>query len=95
MYGDEFRKIKVAADEYQRLAAFMEDLQRRRQQLEVHRKQGEKLQIAFVGNTGKIDVPDQMQVHLHAWLDSAFAKMQSECSRHQMLLTCPAGTNDR
>lgn len=95
MYGDEFSRIKQAVDDYQRLAAFAEELQRRRQSLDVHCKTGEKMQIAFVGNTGKIDVPDQLQVHLQHWLDSEFSKLQGDCARQQALLTCPAGTSDR
>ena len=95
MYGDEFSKIKAAVDEYQRSAGFIEDLQRRRQTLDVHRKDGELIQVAFVGNSGKIDVPEVLQVHLAHWLDTEFAKLQSQAAEYQRRLTCPPGTNDR
>lgn len=96
MYGDEFSKIKAAVDEYQRCASLAEDLQRRRVSLDTHfRKQGEKIQIGFVGNTGTIDVPDVLQGHLANWLDKEFSKMQSQLADMQVSLTCPAGTNSR
>lgn len=96
MYGDEFTKIKAAVDEYQRCASLAEDLQRRRVSLDTHyRKQCEKIQIGFVGNTGTIDVPDVLQVHLAHWLDQEFSKLQSQLAERQVSLVCPPGTNDR
>lgn len=95
MYGDEFRKIKDAVDDYQRLGQFAEELQRRRQALDVHRKQGERIKIAIIGNSGSIDLPEQLQVRLYGWLEAEFTKLQCECSRLQQALTCPAGTSNR
>lgn len=95
MYGDEFAKIRHAADEYAKAASLIEEIDRRRKQLKRHCDQKELLKIAVIGNTGTIEIPEVMQSDLGKWLDERFAKVQSDARKYQQQLTCPAGTNDR
>lgn len=95
MYGDEFSKIKAAVDHYASANAVKADLQTKRQSLAQHRNGGAKIQIGFVGNSDRIDVPEKIAGLLYEWLDRQMAIEQDELSRFQVALTCPAGTNDR
>lgn len=95
MFYDEFSQIKTAADEYIRLSNTIQEMGRRRTQLESHRKQGEPIKLGFIGNTGTIEIPSEMQGDLFDWIDAHFADIQNKSAARQEDLTCPAGTNCR
>lgn len=95
MYGDEYTKIRDAIKLYESAGSVIQSCGDKRQRLAKYAAQKEKMQIAFVGNTGVIDIPDEMQKELHVWLDNRFWKMQSDAARLQESLTCPAATNNR
>lgn len=95
MYGDEFAKIREAADNYQRASITIQQLQDKRQKLAERQKDGSRMKIAFTGITTEIEVPESISKKLYEWLDEQLRIGQSELAQYQMQLTCPAGTNDR
>ena len=95
MYGDEFAKIKTAIDNYTAADATKKHLQEKRSTLNERRALKTKLQIAFIGWTGNVDVPEAITEQLYEWLDCQLLHCQSELTAFQMQLTCPAATKDR
>lgn len=95
MYGDEFSKIKAAVESYGAAQRLIDDVQEKRKQLKLHAEQNEPIKLAFIGNTGTIEIHETMQADLRKWLDERFQKVQDDAARFQRQLTCPAGTNDR
>lgn len=93
MTPGEYERISKAVDEYRALLARQQECERCSKDLQNEMMRRELLQLSFVGNSMRIDLPDAIRKPIAQQIIGMLAEESIRLGDKMREIQCPAGTN--